>query len=551
MSSKLTVCQYDENCYNLFDSNHTHYFIHTCPFGKDCSLLTNKKHNLTFKHETNFSKEIIRKAKHFFSDVSNVIQGIDDEQLVSLRCPNWENCKLTNDSNHNFQFYHPCKYGLNCKSLLDENKEFSHKFKFHHPCKYGEKCYNKERWHRYCFIHGSDEPVWKECHGVNEKKKKQIDSTNQSSSQKPAKNQTTYQAHYGNNQKGTSSVSNSHQQHHQQNQPPPIQYANPKILQPIANYPNQAIQNYPPQNFYNPQNSGKQFQHFHVSPVQNNQVIIGSRSENLPQTNLSFPPPTILVCSYNILAQCYISLSRYSNITNQKYLDWEIRKYKIFSVLKERRFDIIGLQEIDNQHASQIQFFLEQEGFSVYHSYKNYPKKDGLILAIRNTKFEIFNKGEKTLVKEYPEVFQYVIARDRVKGRFFCIINCHLTFQPRDTGPREKQVNEILNQIGKIADPQKTSIIWFGDFNTSPHEKPIQLIEACESIPLQKSHDTVQEFWTCCGTTGRNSIVDYIWHSPSLQVKDSGPCLEFVPKSSIPDEDHGSDHLPLFAEFLY
>ncbi|KAL9647967.1 hypothetical protein ABK040_016873 [Willaertia magna] len=576
----LHCCKHSSECRKLHIEKHTEWFVHPCPFKRNCTLLDDKYHNITFKHP----KEPSLIAKLFFW-FDGTTQSND---TVKIRCPHWDKCNKTNDQEHTDQFYHPCKYGLSCRYSSDKH----HCTRFLHPCKYGDECYDKSTSHRFYFMHEDRKPEWLPCHGAKEESNTINKISNNGSSYKTNQN-------YSNNIHGSNSNTTNVTQYQQ-----PISsnnnymHTNNSMANNNYNLRNQNIYptpQYPPHNgihqYYNNNNKGSNYMMISgntnkYNEIQRNDYFNNSNNgtainqhynhiNNNPNTTTiaSFPSNhfthnnnfvnnnkmynninnTLLVCSFNILASAYASNERYTNIQNKNFLTWNHRGPLIFQTLSDRPYDIIALQEVDQKKEGIFYEFAKNNGYYIIYTEKKAPKKDGIVLLVKQQRFNKLSGGEEQIIKEYPETYQYYILQDTFTHAVFIVMNCHLNFTPNEIKPREQQVQRMIHILISLAQQvaQKTtnySVLLMGDFNTLPNESPIKFIESEKQLGLMKSHND-HNFWSFCNTRSEKKVVDYIWFNNRLKVLSCDPHPSTLPTTDIPNEYIGSDHLPLVTTF--
>ncbi|KAG2386077.1 hypothetical protein C9374_003226 [Naegleria lovaniensis] len=598
----LHTCKYGEQCRSLHNAKHTEWFIHPCPFQDKCSLSNDVKHNLTFTHP---------EKPTFVAQLFKLVFDHDSGNgTLKLRCPHWGQCSLTNKVEHTTQFYHPCRYGDECRKYNDE----AHCEDFFHPCKYGSKCTNQDPYHRFSCLHEDRSPVWMDCHNptkphVAQKPKNNGNSVSNSNSNSKSKTHTSTSntassgtshgqyhslavntsgehVHHSGSLNMGHSISSTTTRH-----PYHSQYSNTSVPHnqqtsvhgiTSSSYSNVAVSSpfnnsmYPPLSsmggsatspipyhsqtptFPNQQHFPQQQPHDtcnHQQGGQNNMYMSNNANYGMLTSNDGIPQPVIpplIVMSYNVLADCYVSAERYSHIANINHLKWSNRKQKIFQALKDRPFDIIGLQEVDQSHKNDFADFATNNGYSIFISDKLPRKKDSVAIMFKINRFgQAIGSGGERIIEGYPEVFQYVVLRDLLSNSYLIVMNCHLTFQQDTITPRENQVKrmaEVLHSLHSQVSQQyatnRVSLILVGDFNTQPHETPVKFME---SLNLKRAHQDRTGFWTF--STTYTKVCDYIMYFGNLKVTSSDPEPIFLPKSTIPNDEFGSDHIPITATF--
>lgn len=239
------------------------------------------------------------------------------------------------------------------------------------------------------------------------------------------------------------------------------------------------------------------------------------------------------ICSYNILAQSYIKYSKKNGIDDAFCL-FHTRVDKIISYLhKHMHTHIIGLQEVESDVFDTLQHSLiHHQAFYVQR--KN--AKDGLAIFIHN-ECQVQDCQSLVLNNEAGKARRVAQILDCVvEGKALRIVHIHLDFDPPGTRDGFSQGTTIINKILSLA-PRDTII--FGDYNAQVGDPVFDLFLHHGFVAV----DTTKE--TCFHGTSW-SRVDHIFYQASMNVSEV-----FIPNRSvsIPNQEWGSDHLPLTCTF--
>lgn len=293
----------------------------------------------------------------------------------------------------------------------------------------------------------------------------------------------------------------------------------------------------------------------------------------------------VRLASWNLLAPCYARPSKYAWCDHED-LDWEYRKSMIVPRLLEMDADVICLQE--------VQVDLWQDFYEMFreHDY------NGVIQNVTRG----HNVASALLIKDScPLQLERMESRSRVliavlqdpkhDDHKVYLANVHLEAGEKegDNMQRYHQLKSLFKRLSRQIQADdimldEASIIMAGDFNmlrTNPlHSFLTQgLLQSPEQLKNLPAFSTIQlcdaylDFQDS-GCEPRSSklhfasankerdqlrrtyamghVLDYVWHSPSLTVKDS---LLFHPLAcnnipqKWPSRDHPSDHLPIGVDF--
>ena len=239
------------------------------------------------------------------------------------------------------------------------------------------------------------------------------------------------------------------------------------------------------------------------------------------------------ICSYNILAQSYIKYAKKNGIDDAFCL-FHTRMDKIISYLhKHIHTHIIGLQEVEADVFVVLQnSLIHHQAF--YAQRKN--AKDGLAIFIHK-ECQIQDYQSLVLYSEAGEARRVAQIVDCVvEGKELRIVHVHLDFDPPGTRDGFLQGTIILNKVLSL---KLRDTIVLGDHNAQKEDPVFELFLNHGFIAV----DTTKE--TCFHGTSW-SRVDHIFYQAPMNVSE----ITIPSRSeSIPNQEWGSDHLPLTCTF--
>lgn len=239
------------------------------------------------------------------------------------------------------------------------------------------------------------------------------------------------------------------------------------------------------------------------------------------------------LCTYNILAQSYIR----HNIREgrkREFCQWSYRGKLLENFLRSQNHtSILGLQEVEPEVAKEFQSSLPSHQFF----YSQRPQNPDGLLLILHPQLQLDNFLAIPLHNEagiQRRIAQ--IADCTFMNKQFRLVNLHLDFDSRGRNNGFVQMEQVLTQLNK--QESKPTLI-FGDFNITARRRTFAFI-------AEKGFSYVDTFLPTC-YTGRWSRVDHVFYTPDVHInKLEIPELQ---DSKIPNEDWGSDHLPISCTF--
>ena len=252
------------------------------------------------------------------------------------------------------------------------------------------------------------------------------------------------------------------------------------------------------------------------------------------------------VLSYNI---------RYPSTEDGPNL-WEQRKATMAQVLKDLKPDIMGLQEVVHS-----QLITLSEDLADY-TYVGVGREDGktkgeyspifylkkeLKLLESNTFWlsETPNQISRGWDAALERICTYAHFLHLKSGREFWVFNTH--FDHRGVEARAQSVRLILNQIKKL-NLKGRPIVLTGDFNLTPDEEPIEILQTNLEDIQEKLEKNAPNYGTFTGfdtATNGERRIDYIFQKGFKVSKSSH--LWFKTEKGL----WVSDHHPVYGEFLF
>ncbi|XP_068701978.1 nocturnin-like [Montipora foliosa] len=279
------------------------------------------------------------------------------------------------------------------------------------------------------------------------------------------------------------------------------------------------------------------------------------------------------VMQWNILADALSSSSPTENFIKcpARALEWSNRKLRSLQEILTYDPDVIALEEIDHFEDYFLPSLRElgYEGLfapkrdSPCLKFPNNSGPDGCALFYDFDRFSVVNHTDIALKDSdgnlTSQVALIVNLLDKVQGRTLCCGVTHFKAKEEYRDLRFSQGNEVLKCIFESLGDDKTVLIC-GDFNAEPSEPVCQLMEENHCVCMKNSYVSATgenpEFTTWKFRPGDREVkhtIDYIWHSPNLNVTGcvKVPESDIVPENLLPCLEYPSDHLSLVFDFRW
>jgi endonuclease/exonuclease/phosphatase family metal-dependent hydrolase len=207
------------------------------------------------------------------------------------------------------------------------------------------------------------------------------------------------------------------------------------------------------------------------------------------------PNEPIRVCSFNI---------RLSPGDRGTENNWNDRKGAVVKLLREKNFDIFGLQEVCPDQAAYIDAAFTD--FDKFGEHRNADRKSGEASSIyfRKSRFELI-KGGTFWLSETPEVpgkkgwgamcprvCSWAFLKDRLTGKKFCFANTHTDH--KSALARKEGMLLIIKRMKEFA-PEGTPIVFTGDHNCTEISEPARAVSAILNDAITVSETTPKGSW--------------------------------------------------------
>lgn len=296
----------------------------------------------------------------------------------------------------------------------------------------------------------------------------------------------------------------------------------------------------------------------------------------------------ISVLTYNILEES-LALPSLFAVSDSSHLDTEVRIPKIVRELKQAFSDrsIIALQEVGVGMAARLHSHFIENGYYtvVAHSFMGKGRNfQGVLLAFPLDKYKYISYSQVKLGSlvlepegmidlsmnprdEKQNAFQYASGGDQCllhltlelkeTGRRFTIITCHLPFVNGWPAVTTLHTEAVCKKVRELS--IEGPCILLGDTNFTPEYSAYRQVVGIEgemNLPASNYKLEINKLVDCCmreapttralSPQGRDFCerLDYIFHTEGLTCVEY-KCGEIA--SPMPNEEHGSDHLPVSA----
>jgi mRNA deadenylase 3'-5' endonuclease subunit Ccr4 len=244
------------------------------------------------------------------------------------------------------------------------------------------------------------------------------------------------------------------------------------------------------------------------------------------------------ICSFNLLAQQFISPQRYKYV-KENHLDWEYRKKNLLKILLSIDADVYCLQEVDS-HTLELFSELKEH----YHCVLSTTKTLAMLIK-KECKWKCEFQFEFLYNLDSRFLYQKVKLFSGENSIF--IFNTHLIGDPSKKWIQRESAKQLLEDSEKV---EGASVVC-GDFNATYKDEAYvifdQKMKSSQKI-LFGGNEPKFTFYTdtICKTC------DYIWFKNEF-IGLNGGISHFYKtiQSEIPNQEHSSDHLPITASFYF
>ena len=285
------------------------------------------------------------------------------------------------------------------------------------------------------------------------------------------------------------------------------------------------------------------------------------------------------ICSYNVLAQCYVKFEWFSWTKPKSLLKWKQRREHLRRRLRDDelgKVDVFCLQEVDEFENEWREFIENELNMGVFYkrrTQKSNNKKDGSLVCWNKEKFELldtlgveFNEVTKTLDLDIKEVEGFEEEEKREYERD-CVAACvmllhkasnvpitcvstHLYWDPAKAFVKLKQAEYLREEIERWSQT-KGNILIGGDFNSLATSDVYKSMIENDYVSLMRDDETRREPEYTNVTPSFTETIDYIFSSKNWiekvthrgKVKNRDLLFD-----GCPCEGEPSDHLPTYCD---
>ena len=312
---------------------------------------------------------------------------------------------------------------------------------------------------------------------------------------------------------------------------------------------------------------------------QNKQKSSSDMSSPSPSSKSSSSLSSFRICTYNVLAQCYVKSEWFSWTKPKSLLKWKTRREHLRRRLRDDelgKVDVFCLQEVD-EFENEWKDFIENElNMGVFYkrrTQKSNDKKDGSLVCWNKEKFELldtlgveFNEVTKTLDLDIKEVEGFEEEEKREYERD-CVAACvmllhkasnvpitcvstHLYWDPAKALVKLKQAEYLREEIERWSQT-KGNILIGGDFNSLATSDVYKSMVENDYVSLMRDNETGREPEYTNVTPSFTETIDYIFSSKNWiekvthrgKVKNRDLLFD-----GCPCEGEPSDHLPIYCD---
>lgn len=285
------------------------------------------------------------------------------------------------------------------------------------------------------------------------------------------------------------------------------------------------------------------------------------------------------ICTYNVLAQCYVKSEWFSWTKPKSLLKWKQRREHLRRRLRDDelgKVDVFCLQEVDEFENEWKEFIENELNMGVFYkrrTQKSNNKKDGSLVCWNKEKFELldtlgveFNEVTKTLDLDIKEVEGFEEEEKREYERD-CVAACvmllhkasnvpitcvstHLYWDPAKAFVKLKQAEYLREEIERWSQTKGNFLIG-GDFNSLATSDVYKSMIENGYVSLMRDDETGREPEYTNVTPSFTETIDYIFSSKNWiekvthrgKVKNRDLLFD-----GCPCEGEPSDHLPIYCD---
>lgn len=235
--------------------------------------------------------------------------------------------------------------------------------------------------------------------------------------------------------------------------------------------------------------------------------------------------------------------------------NWKYRKDDVCRMIGYYAPDLLGMQEVCVNQMENLKLGLP--GYTALGVGRDDGKQGGEFSPVffKTSRFKLISHGDFAL-SECPEVFgvrgwdatynriaTWAVLRDKASGRKLLCLNTHLDSDGRVA--RRESARLILRKIKEIA--QGMEVIVTGDFNGTPYEEPVLIMEQGGMRNSVKASPVVYgPTWSyhdfCRIPVKERPLFDYVFVTPGIKV------CRYRVIGDKPDDGFLSDHCPVIVD---
>ncbi len=221
--------------------------------------------------------------------------------------------------------------------------------------------------------------------------------------------------------------------------------------------------------------------------------------------------PTITIMSFNIRHGC----GNYQPPRTSSHFYKTCRKnlYAVAAAIQSADPDVVGLQEVDDFHASKLAKVLNMNYAYSSHNSEGYGSWWGNAIL---SKFPILD-AERKAVGGYGQRNRSILtATADVNGQRMKFISIHTHHELNN----DRSVRKIMNYVNAISEP----VVFIGDFNMEPDDVRTKLITyKGYFIDTAEAVETDEAIYARWNGTLRGRRIDYVFVQPLFfEVLDAG-----------------------------
>jgi mRNA deadenylase 3'-5' endonuclease subunit Ccr4 len=254
----------------------------------------------------------------------------------------------------------------------------------------------------------------------------------------------------------------------------------------------------------------------------------------------------LIVASYNVLADAYVTPERYPGVPLAA-LDFMVRGPSLLRRIAGLGADVICLQEVEPSLYVSLEGHLKTRGYIGHYARKGAGKPDGCATFIREAMagdaVETLHYFDGGRPPKPTTGHLALLVRLRAENLTIGIANTHLKWDAPETPERSRlglrQIIQLLRERD-TALPGANAWIVCGDFNVTADNAVAEATRRAGLIDAYSGRDTAH---TCLVDRAAKRI-DYLFHTPNLRSAPADlPALDS--QSVLPSADEPSDHVPI------